>query len=47
MFDYNKIDFTVEKFQLFTPKHTGIWRDIGVGLRVVETGEPIAVVKDS
>ena len=54
MFDYNKIDFNVEKFQLCTPirmnaeiKGEYISKDLGVGLRRTDTKEPIAIVKDS
>ena len=52
MFNYNKIDFEVEKFNL--APYTGGWSgadvipsDIGVGLRRTDTKQPLAIVSDA
>jgi len=55
MFDHDKLNFKVEKFSLYTPYSglhnrstlTEIPTDIGVGLRRVDTMEPLAIVSDS
>ena len=52
MFDHDKIDFEVEKFNL--APYTGGWSgadaipsDIGVGLRRTDTKQPLAIVSDA
>jgi len=56
MFDHDKLNFQVEKFTLaqdipaHSPAGMGIYdipNDIGVGLRRVDTMEPLAIVSDS
>jgi len=55
MFDHDKLNFQVEKFPLYTPYSglhnpstlTKIPTEIGVGLRRVDTMEPLAIVSDS
>ena len=55
MFDHDKLNFQVEKFPLYTPYSglhnsstlTQVPTEIGVGLRRVDTMEPLAIVSDS
>ena len=53
MFDHDKINFEVEKFSLYSNvsglgvRHHKVPANIGVGLRRVDTQEPLAIVSDS